>query len=114
MSKNLVDSGKLDSPLLLYNRTRSTTEQHCASIGYSRVAATLEDAVAGSDIIWSCLLDDQAVGESFDRIIALDVKGKLFIDSSSITPEQTNRIAKQLLEAGAEFVSMPGLFTSQK
>ncbi|TVY30374.1 putative oxidoreductase [Lachnellula hyalina] len=107
MTRNIVLSGKLDEPLIIYNRTKARAEEHSASIGHSTVAETIEEAVSGSDIIWSCLQDDEAVELSFKLILQADVTGKLFVDSSSITPEVTNRIAEQVLKAGGEFVAMP-------
>ncbi|TVY36626.1 putative oxidoreductase-like protein [Lachnellula occidentalis] len=100
MTRNLVLSGRLDEPLIIYNRTRSRAEEHSASIGHSTVAATIEDAVSCSDIIWSCLQDDEAVEFSFAQILRVDVTGKLFVDSSSVTPEVTDRIAQRILKAG--------------
>ena len=109
MTKNLVLHGNLDKPLTLYNRTRNRAEEHSASIGHSIVAATLEEAVSNADIIWSCLQDQEAVEATFDSILTMKIQGKLFVESSTITPERTNSIARQVLRAGAEFVAMPGL-----
>ena len=39
------------------------------------------------------------------------IRNKLFIESSSITPETTNSIAKQVLDAGGEIVAMPGMYS---
>ena len=109
MTKNLVLHGNLDKPLIIYNRTKINATKHSASIGHSRVADTIEEAVSGSDIIWSCLQDDEVVESTFKEILKTYIKGKLFIESSSMTPETTNSIAKQVLDAGGEFVAMPGV-----
>lgn len=110
MSKNLVLKAGLEEPLLLYSRTRSRAEEHCLIIGHSVVAASLHELVDRSDIIWSCVQDDQAVIETLNECLMRDVTGKLFLDSSTIPPDVTNRIAKQVVEKNAEFVAMPGMF----
>lgn len=109
MTKNIVLYGNLDKPLKLYNRTKSRAEEHSANLGHSTVAATLEEAVSDTDIIWSCLQDQEAVEATFGSLLKTNIQGKLFVDSSTITPEKTNSIARQVLGAGAEFVAMPGL-----
>lgn len=109
MTKNLVLYGKLDKPLKIYNRTKSHAEKHSAIIGHSRVTDTIKEAILGSSIIWSCLQDQEAVEATFGDILGSDIKGKLFIESSSITPKMTNSIAKQVVSAGGEFVALPGM-----
>ena len=109
MTKNLVAKGNIEKPLILYNRTRSRADEHSAKIGHSSVAATLEEAVVTSDIIWSCVQDQQAVTECFEKILTYDLHGKLFLECSTISPEVTNGLAKRVLSAGGEFVAMPGL-----
>ena len=108
MTKNIVAKADLEKPLILWNRTRKRAEEHSASIGHSTVAATVEEAVTKADIIWSCLQDQEAVTETFEEILEMDIRGKLFLESSTVLPDVTNRIAKQVEEAGAEFVAMPG------
>jgi 3-hydroxyisobutyrate dehydrogenase-like beta-hydroxyacid dehydrogenase len=108
MTKNIVLYGKLDKPLKLYNRTKRHAEEHSAMIGHSRVTNTIEEAVSGSSIVWSCLQDQEAVEATFEGILRSDIRGKLFVESSSITPEVTNSIAKQIISAGGKFVALPG------
>lgn len=112
MTANLVRHGNLEKPLRLYNRTRSRAEAHSSGIGHSQVATSIEEAVLDADIVWSCLQDDEAVQATFDEILAVGIEGKLFVDSSSITPEKTNQIAKRVVEAGGEFVAMPGTYVA--
>lgn len=110
ITKNLVLYGKLDKSLTIYNRTQSHAEEHSAIIGNSQVAETIEQAVSGSDITWSCLQDERAVEATFESILKTGIKGKLFVESSSITPEKMNSIARKVLSAGGEFVAMPGMW----
>ena len=109
MTKNIVGKVNLEKPLILWNRTQQRAEEHSLKIGHSVVAATVKEAVTNTDIIWSSLQDQEAVEETFDEIFKMDIRGKLFLESSTVVPDVTNRIAKAVEEAGAEFVAMPGL-----
>lgn len=108
MAKNLVLKGNLENPLILHNRTLSRTKSVSERIGHSIVAETVTDAVTPSDIIFSCLVDSDAVNETFSTILKGDMTGKLFVECSTISPELTDELALKLHEAGAEFVAMPG------
>ena len=110
MCKNLVEKGSLQSPLLIYNRTtkRSTDLASTLPEGKAKVANTISEAVTPSDIIFTCLGDDAAVQDTISTCLKdSDVKGKLFVDCSTIHPDTTNALAKQITDAGAEFVAMP-------
>ena len=108
MTKNLVLNGKLEKPIILWNRTEARAIEHQATISHAVVAGSIEDAVSRSDHIWSCLSGQESVIPSFDKILRHDIRGKLFIECSTITPEATNELARKVIEAGAEFVAMPG------
>lgn len=109
MSKNLAEKANLSKPIILWNRTISRAISHSKAIGNAIVAETLLEAVSRSDIIWSCLSDEEAVISSFDAILETSICGKLFLECSTITPEATNKLAARVLNAGAEFVAMPGM-----
>ncbi|KAL9616136.1 MAG: hypothetical protein Q9160_008965 [Pyrenula sp. 1 TL-2023] len=113
MTANLVRHGNLEKPLCLFNRTKSRAESHSRNIGRSYVASSINEAVLEADIVWSCLQDDEAVQTTFEEILATDIQGKLFVDSSSITPEKTNQIAGKVVGAGGEFVAMPGTYVAR-
>ncbi len=112
ITTNIVNKGKYAAPLILYNRTRLRAEEHSLRIGTSAVvAASLKDVVTNADLISSCVLDEEAVEQIFAEILSStqhNLSGKLFIESSTITSSASNRIAKQVLEAGGEFVALPG------
>lgn len=109
MSKNLVQKGNLEKPLILWNRTASRAESLSARIGHSTVVDTVEEAVSRADIIWSCFMDTEVVRDIFEKILKLDIKGKLFVECSTIKPKDTNELAAQVEAAGGEFVAMPGM-----
>ena len=108
MTKNIVAKADLEKPLILWNRTEKRAKEHSSRIGHSTVATTVKEAVTEADIIWSCLQDQEAVTETFEEILKMDIRGKLFLESSTVLPDVTNRIAKEVENAGAEFVAMPG------
>ena len=103
--------GSLKKQLIVHNRTLSRSKCVSERIGHLIVAETVIDAVTPSDIIFSCLMDSNAVSGTFSTILKGDVTGKLFVECSTISPKLTDELATKLQEAGAEFVAMPGKLT---
>jgi 3-hydroxyisobutyrate dehydrogenase-like beta-hydroxyacid dehydrogenase len=108
MSENLLRYGNIGKPLTLYNRTKAKADAHNARLGHCKVAESIAEAVSSSDIIWSCLQDEVAVEQTFEEIYSLSIEGKLFVDSSTISPKAANFIVQRVLDAGGEFVALPG------
>lgn len=108
MCGNLVAKGNLTSPLILYNRTRSRAEQLAHALGNCTVASSAPKAVAGADIIFTCLTDDSAVLELFRQILEHDVAGKLFVNCSTTQPATSDDLAVMVEKHGAGIVTMPG------
>ncbi|EFY85318.1 hypothetical protein J3459_014880 [Metarhizium acridum] len=109
MCRNLVEKGELSSPLLLYNRSAEKAVDVAAKLpsGRTEVVASLEKAVLKADIIFTCVANDDAVRDLFKVMLRMNVPGKLFIDCSTIHPDTTESIAKDVADAGAEFVAAP-------
>ena len=86
MCKNLVEKGDLDKPLIIFNRTlkRANDLNEKLPPGKSSVASSLEEAVSKSDIIFTCLGDDAAIKDIIAAALKGDVKGKLFVDCSTV------------------------------
>ena len=76
--------------------------------GKSTVASTIDDAVTKSDIIFTCLGDDAAITDTIATAVQGDVKGKLFVDCSTVHPDTTNMLSKTIEAQGAHFVACPG------
>ena len=112
MSKNLVEKGNLTSKLILYNRTTARAEALSQKLGTDKtqVAKTIDEAVQGADIIFSCVADDKSIISIVEAALKTDVKGKLFVDCSTVDPSTTNHISKIITEKGGEFVACPGMF----
>jgi len=109
MCRNLVEKGQLDKPLIIYNRTEKRAKDLSASLpsGKSTIASTIDRAVSSSDIIFTCVGDDAAINETIDTALKGDVKGKLFVDCSTVHPDTTEGLSKKINAAGAEFVACP-------
>ena len=110
MVKNLVEKGDYTAPILIYNRTTARAEKLVSTLpsGKAKVATSIAEAVKEADYIFVCVANDQAVEETFSTALSIpESKGKLFIDCSTIHPDKTNTLAKQITAAGAEFVACP-------
>jgi len=109
MSKNLVEKGNLGQPLMLYNRSkqRSIDLSRKLPAGTTEVVESVGDGVAKADVIFICLANDAAVSETIETALQGDVRGKLFIDSSTLHPDTTEKIAEAVVARGAEFVAAP-------
>lgn len=108
MTTNLVTKANLLHPLILYNRNLRRAEEHSSKVAHTTVAHTLEDLISRSDIIWTCLQDQEAVLEVFEDVLKHDVGGKLFVECSTILPDATRQLNERLRDRGAELVAMPG------
>lgn len=109
MCKNLVEKGQLDKPLIIFNRTetRATDLNSKLPPGKSIVAENLDEAVSKADIIFTCLGDDAAIRDFIATATKANVKGKLFVDCSTVHPDTTNQLAKDIQAKGAEMVACP-------
>lgn len=111
MCSNLVQKGSLGKPLLVYNRTQKRSDDFVTQVGaaYAKASNSLREGVSSSDIIFSCLGSDSAVTNVYETIInESDIRGKLFVECSTISPELVDKVAELVAEHGAELVSSPG------
>lgn len=109
MCKNLVEKGNLDQPLMLFNRSKQRSIELSQKLPFTKteVMESVEDGISKADIIFICLANDQAVEATVSQAARGNVHGKLFVDCSTIHPETTEKIAKTIIGAGAEFVAAP-------
>lgn len=110
MCKNLVEKGELENPLIIYNRTQERAVDLSSKLpsGKLSIASSLEEAVSKADIIFTCLGDDKAIKDTMESALKTSVKGKLFVDCSTVHPDTTNMLAKAVQGQGAEMVACPG------
>ena len=110
MCANLVAKGQLSKPLIIYNRTTSRAEALADKLGRSKttVVTTIQEVVTGSDIIFTCVGDDNSIRETIRTALEVDVSGKVFVDCSTVHPDTTNALAADITSKGASFVACPG------
>ena len=101
MAKNLEKAG---FPLSVYNRNRAKA---AAFEEQSMIREGIAELVEHADIVFSMLSNDEAVSEVYEKILQGDIKGKLFVDMSTISRELTLSIASKLKEKGAAFIDAP-------
>lgn len=102
MAKNLENAG---FPLSVFNRTASKSEPFTAR---SEVYISAIELVKNCDIIFTMVSNDAAIIDLYADIFRLeDLKGKIFVDMSTISKELTLTIAQQLKEKQARFIDAP-------
>lgn len=110
MAKNLVEKGSLTNPLILQNRTQKRADDLSTKLGSdkTKVVASIEEAVESSDLIFTCVGDDAAIKDTISAALkAGDVKGKIFVDCSTVHPDTTAELAEMITAKGAQFVACP-------
>ncbi|CAK7271952.1 hypothetical protein SEPCBS57363_004885 [Sporothrix epigloea] len=112
MARNIAQKANLDTPLTVYNRSRDRAMalvEDIASPGKVVVADSVVAGVGSADIVWLMLSNDDVVESVTDEILtsSKSLEGKLFIQSATIHPEATARIAAKIAARGAQFVSAP-------
>ncbi|KAI9841959.1 MAG: hypothetical protein M1837_000279 [Sclerophora amabilis] len=111
MVKNIVEKGNLESPLILFNRTRKRAEELSAALpaGRTAVAKDIREVINNADIIFTCLSDDTAILDLFGYLVQnAQLSNKTFVDCSTVHPDTTNKVAKMLIEeCNASFVACP-------
>jgi 3-hydroxyisobutyrate dehydrogenase len=92
----------------VWNRTREKT-QALAAAGAS-VAATPAELAAQAEIIITFLSDAAAIDATYhgaDGLLARDVRGKLFIDMSTVRPETQKALSAKIVAKGAALIECP-------
>jgi hypothetical protein len=108
MAKNLSLKGNLDSPIIVWNRTIAKAVKLRDRPVDCKIAESVVHAVSNSDIIFSCLANDDATIAVYEEAFKVDVTGKTFVSCETITPELSEKLAATAAKKGAGFVSMPG------
>ncbi|KAI2615832.1 6-phosphogluconate dehydrogenase [Hypoxylon sp. NC1633] len=104
LQKYLSSSG---APALIYtNRTLSRGEP-LKALGASPAESAREVATK-SEIIFSCVSNDAVLKSTADEVIASGgLKGKVYVDCSTVHPETVLEVSKEVSAAGGEFVASP-------
>ena len=106
--KNLANYGTTNGPVVVWNRTHQKAADLAAESERFAAVADLTDAVSSTDIVCLCLIDDAAVAEVLETVTReTDVKGKLFVDFSTVHPDTAAAQADTLKSHGAEYLASP-------
>ncbi|KAF7562885.1 hypothetical protein G7046_g1245 [Stylonectria norvegica] len=108
MAKNL--QGCLNSskalPLVYTNRTLSRGDT-LKEIGALPVE-TVTEVARKSDVIFSCVSNDAVLQDVTKEIIASgSIKGKVYVDCSTVHPDTSKIVSTQIQAAGGQFISAP-------
>ncbi len=71
------------------------------------IAATIEDAVATSDILILSLFDDAAVRDVLAQLARLDLTGRLVVETSTVAPAVLRAAAPAIEAAGGRTIDAP-------
>lgn len=105
MVRSLIRKGHA---LRVWNRTRSKAEEAAKAGG--TVAASPAEAARGADVVFSMLSDPAAVSACFegpDGILSTLGKGAVVVDSSTVSPPSTKRMADLVRARGASMLDAP-------
>lgn len=100
-AKRLIETG---NQVAVWNRTRDHTK--AAAEAGAEVVPSLAD-LGDCDAILLSLKDADAVEAVAADLIGAGVAGRLVVDTSTLLPGDTRRIAEKLTGAGADFVDCP-------
>ncbi|EME38412.1 hypothetical protein DOTSEDRAFT_48638 [Dothistroma septosporum NZE10] len=110
MVKNLVEKGHYTAPVLIYNRTAARTQKLVSTLPDDKAKAitSIEEAVKGADIIFTCVSNDAAIEETIDSALQVpESRDRLFVDCSTVHPDCTDKLAEKIQGKGAHFVANP-------
>src|SRR5689334_17007601 len=105
MARSLIRKGHT---VRVYNRTRAKAEE-VAQLG-ATVAATPADAARGADVVITMLADPQAVRDCFEGptgILSTLAKDAVVIDSSTVSPPTTKKMADAVRAKGGHLLDAP-------
>jgi 3-hydroxyisobutyrate dehydrogenase-like beta-hydroxyacid dehydrogenase len=105
MARNLLDKGW---PLTVWSRTKA----HCEPLGKAGagVAATPRDLAEKSDVVVACVADPPAVERvvfAEDGLLGAIRPGFRYLETSTISPELSRRVAEAIRGRGADALEAP-------
>lgn len=92
----------LGHEMMVWNRSADKAR----SLGFP-VAATPQALASASEIVISILTDAKAVDQVYEEMLKGDVKGKLFIEMSTVRPEVQRKLSGKVKTKGASLVECP-------
>lgn len=102
MASNLLKAG---FDMSVYNRSAEKLKPLVEK--GAKAASSVEDLCNSCDIIFLMVSDDNAVTEIFSEIFKGNVKGKLFINMSTVSPDTSKFIFEECHKHSAWFLEAP-------
>jgi 3-hydroxyisobutyrate dehydrogenase-like beta-hydroxyacid dehydrogenase len=77
-----------------------------------KIVKGIGELVKQADIIFSCIADDAAIFGAYETALSEggDIKGKLFVECSTVHPDTTTKLEDMVTAQGASMVASPGSF----
>ena len=72
-----------------------------------KACTTIEEAVKGADVVASCVTNDAAVMEIYEKVLPVIRAGAVAMDHSTIGPHTCEALKAKLLEKGCAFLDAP-------
>ncbi len=98
----------LGESVAVWNRTAEKTKPLAAA--GAKVAPTAAALAQGCDIVLSLLTDAAAIDAAYngrDGALAADIGGKLFVEMSTVRPQDEERLAAKVRAKGASMIDCP-------
>jgi len=92
----------LGHEMMVWNRSADKAR----SLGLP-VAATPQALASACEMVISILTDANAVDQVYGEMLKADVKGKLFIEMSTVRPDVQKALSQKVLSRGARLVECP-------
>jgi len=105
MAERLMEVGR---DIVVWNRTAEKTKP-LVDQGAS-LAENPADLVAKCDVVLSMLIDDEALDEVYtgeNGLLSAELKDKLIIEMSTVSPGTDIRLGKAVIDQGGSFVECP-------
>lgn len=92
----------------VWNRTRAKAD--ALAVHGAKVVDTPAQLASAVDVVLSILTDAEAIAAAFDGpagLLAGDIKGKLFVEMSTVRPETQRALAERVRAQGAALIDCP-------
>ena len=101
MAKNLSEKG---FDVVVWNRTKEKAEKSGLPF-----VETIKELLSKSDVVITMLFGSQSVEEVYKEITKHSIKGKIFIDMTTVHPETAKKTAELIIKNGGDFLEAPVL-----
>jgi 3-hydroxyisobutyrate dehydrogenase len=102
MAERVLDAG---FPLVVYNRTPAKADSLVAR--GAEVASTAADLAGQVEIVFTSLADDEALEAVAGELIAAARAGTVFVDTSTVSPDVSARVAALAEAASVDYLRAP-------